>query len=393
MRRLKLMAALALIIIMAVACASPSLGEPANITKKCEVTVSEGKASSLLSGGHSEKWTGKKAGASVTVTAKEAGGLGGIFVRWYEEPVGYTLTVYDSAGNLLSEKTEADYYIGIENFFPLDAGAHRAVLTMTAEGQRISSLRVSSEGAPFDGLPDWRPTPDKADLMVISTHQDDEELYFGGTIPYYSAVRGKDTVVMYMADCGRERREEALNGLWAMNHRSYPVFLNMRDKRVDTVNEGLKLWGGEEKIIGRLVEQIRIYRPEVIVTHDLEGEYGHNQHKITARLTQKAVEQAADPAKFPESAEKYGAWQVKKLYLHLYGENSIKMDWQTAFAELDGKTPSQMAALGYKQHASQHKYFKYEDGGKYDNARFGLIHTSVGPDVEKNDFFENIPEQ
>ena len=34
-----------------------------------------------------------------------------------------------------------------------------------------------------------------------------------------------------------------------------------------------------------------------------------------------------------------------------------------------------------------------EDGGEWDNALFGLWRTNVGPDVEKNDLFENIPVQ
>ena len=31
------------------------------------------------------------------------------------------------------------------------------------------------------------------------------------------------------------------------------------------------------------------------------------------------------------------------------------------------------------------------DGNRYDNRKFGLYFTTVGPDVKKNDFFENIP--
>ena len=230
----------------------------------------------------------------------------------------------------------------------------------------------------------------KADLMVISAHSDDEFLFFGGTIPYYSAVRGKNTAVVYMTNCGQTRREETLAGLWEAGYHNAPIFLNLRDQKVRTQKEGLALWGGENRALSLLVGQIRKYRPDVIVTHDLNGEYGHNQHKITASLTEKAVRLAADPDCYPDSAQSYGTWQTQKLYLHLYGQNSIEMDWQTAFDELGGLTPSQAAALGFQQHTSQQKRYTYVDGGQYDNAKFGLIYTVVGDDTAKNDFFENI---
>ena len=47
-------------------------------------------------------------------------------------------------------------------------------------------------------------------------------------------------------------------------------------------------------------------------------------------LLAKAVCEAADnsgTASFKqESADKYGAWDVPKTYIHLYGENKIRMD-------------------------------------------------------------------
>ena len=137
--------------------------------------------------------------------------------------------------------------------------------------------------------------------------------------------------------------------------------------------------------------RIRRYRPEVIVTHDLDGEYGHNQHKITSRLMQGAIEAAADATRFPDTAAQYGIWQVKKLYIHLYGENQVNMPWKVPLAELDGRTPLEVARLGYAEHASQQKYFQVEDGGKYDNALFGLAFSTVGQDSGSNDMFENIP--
>ena len=32
-----------------------------------------------------------------------------------------------------------------------------------------------------------------------------------------------------------------------------------------------------------------------------------------------------------------------------------------------------------------------KNGGQNDNSLFGIWHSSIGPDIEKNDLFENLP--
>ena len=50
-----------------------------------------------------------------------------------------------------------------------------------------------------------------------------------------------------------------------------------------------------------------------------------------------------------------------------------------------------MAEAAFQCHVSQlDTEYKVEDFGPYDNAKFGLAYTTVGEDVKKNDFFENI---
>ena len=69
------------------------------------------------------------------------------------------------------------------------------------------------------------------------------------------------------------------------------------------------------------------------------------------------------------------------------------MNWDIPLSRFDGLTAFQVAQLGYLEHKSQqhwafHVYPREEYLSCY---RFGLARTTVGPDVEKNDFFENIP--
>ena len=86
-------------------------------------------------------------------------------------------------------------------------------------------------------------------------------------------------------------------------------------------------------------------------------------------------------------------WKVSKCYLHLYAENQIRIMWENIVLQgAGGRTSYEVASSAMKQHKSQLGYgYTLETTGEvYDCRSFGLYHTEVGPDVEKNDFFENI---
>lgn len=304
-------------------------------------------------------------------------------------PAGFTaVRQYDGGDGLVAEIMDGESaYALLNRFYPVNASASRVEITIP-EGTRVSEIHVYSAGVLPGHVQNWRQT-EKADIMLISTHQDDEELWFGGLLPYYGVEREKSTLVVYMANCGRNRYGEALNGLWAMGLKQYPEFLGLQDFS-GTYEQSLNVWGGSEEIIGRMVEVIRKYRPEVIVTHDWNGEYGHNQHIITARHIEQAVVAAADVEMYPESARRYGAWQTKKLYLHLSETRPITMDWDTPCEKLGGLTPYQVAEIGFSKHGSQFSKYNMEKGRRYKNNAFGLVYSVVGDDVMKNDLLENI---
>lgn len=360
------------------------------ITDRCKFKTSNGGAGALTDGSYRSEWTYEGSTASMAVAIPDNGAPGALIIYWTFEPTNYELVEYDAGQNVLRTRDQSCTFPSIVSLYELLPETRYVFVNLKAAEQNISEVKVYTQGALPERVQQWRAPVEKADLMVVSAHQDDELIFFGGTIPRYAVAEQRPTVVVYMANCTRSRRQEALNGLWAMGVRDYPEFINLRDKRVESVQAGIELWGGQEAILSELVQRIRRFRPEVIVTHDFNGEYGHNQHKITAMAMQYAIDAAADPAQFPESASAYGAWQVKKLYIHLYGENQIYMDWNTPLEGLGGLSPLQSAQLGYAEHVSQQDYYQVVDGGKYDNAKFGLYSTQVGLDTGKNDFFENI---
>ena len=266
----------------------------------------------------------------------------------------------------------------------------------------ISEIFAFGEGDVPGYVQQWDPTCEKADLLVISAHPDDEILFFGGTIPYYAAEQQMNVVVAYMTCGTMERRSELLNGLWEMGLRNYPVigtFWDKYSKKLDTAYEN---WG-KTKTLKYVTELYRKYRPEVVVTHDVNGEYGHGAHRVCADAAVKCAAFAADAGKYPESSALYGAWQVKKVYLHLYDQGALEMDWDQPMEAFGGETGYEVAVAGYAWHESQHEAGqKNKDTGKfevfkveprdsdYSCYRFGLAYTAVGQDALKNDFFENI---
>jgi N-acetyl-1-D-myo-inositol-2-amino-2-deoxy-alpha-D-glucopyranoside deacetylase len=66
-----------------------------------------------------------------------------------------------------------------------------------------------------------------------------------------------------------------------------------------------------DEAVGDLVGVIREVRPQVVVTYDDNGGYGHPDHIQAHRVTVAAVEAAADPDRYPDAGP---AWQPSKLY-------------------------------------------------------------------------------
>ena len=75
------------------------------------------------------------------------------------------------------------------------------------------------------------------------------------------------------------------------------------------------------------MEQIRRYRPDVVVSHDVNGEYGHGAHRVCADVALYCVQNCMRLDVESESAAEYGLWTVQKLYLHLYGDDPLELDW------------------------------------------------------------------
>ena len=314
-------------------------------------------------------------------------GVRAAYVKWYAQPDCAILVQSNASGAELSRETiDKPNYNDVYAILP-----EAAELSISCEsGCKIAEVTLYSEGTLPDGVYDWQPPVTKADLLVVSAHCDDELLFFGGTIPYYAGERGLAVQVVYMANGDRARVDEALNGLWHAGVRNAPVFLPLKDVYTKTLRLALINWD-EETTTRLLAEQIRRFQPEVIVTHDLDGEYGHGAHMATATCMVNAVPLAADASFDPDTVKAYGTWQTQKLYLHLYPENTITMDWNQPLSAFGGKTALEVANESYHMHVSQLDYHSNVFiGGDFSSTDFGLEYSVVGADSAKDDFFEHI---
>ena len=308
----------------------------------------------------------------------------GLYIIWAKQPGEWTLT-YD--GHTITGGKNAFLHEYIE----IPEGTQSAVITLS-QNEKICDIRAYSQGELSGDVQQWKPVCDKADMLILSSHADDEILFFGGILPEYAGERELNVQVVYFSNYfgGTVIREhEKLDGLWTAGVRNYPVNADFPDQYADNLEAAKKLFGYEETL-SFVVEQIRRFKPQICVAQDTNGEYGHGTHMLTSAAMQEAVTISMDGSKYSESAEKYGVWDVPKTYIHLYKENAIKLDCRKPLSKFDGKTALDVAKEAYKQHVSQQWcWFYVSDTYEYSIADFGLCRTTVGADTG-NDMMENI---
>ncbi len=315
--------------------------------------------------------------------------VGVVYWEWIVPPDECRYTFYDKDRQPMTASVR--YREGDRGYLLVPEGAYGVTLEVV-QGYNGGACRLT-EWHVYDAanLPKnihlWEPAPEKCDIMLVVAHSDDELVMMGGIIPTYAAERGMRVQVVYCYVPEQDRHGEALNGLWFSGQRTLPVFFVIENK-------------SRLRFAEKLTREIRRFKPEVVITHDIWGEYGRLQYKkplttghgLISKNCREAVEASPDETKFPQSAAEYGVWQVKKFYIHLYDQNQMVMDFDTPLSFFDGKTAFEIAQEAYAFHKSQRSYWlDVLRSNQYDCRKYGLYATTVGEDVAKNDFLENIP--
>ena len=387
---------IALLTLLALSLSVAFAAEANDITEDCKFKVcSSGRKYTLMTDKkYTSYWESNKIKTPwIAITAPEGKPIAGLYVCFGNMPESWEIQTSDDGKDWFTAVPGDTRFL--HAYVALPQPAQHVRLAVTSEKKtalRINDLFVLSEGDLPDWVQVWQPTEEKADILFLSTHPDDELIFFGGAIPTYAVEQQRKVVVAYFTRSNTTRSSELLNGLWHMGVLTYPVIGNFKDSYAKNLKAAYKSAGGKGKVNEWIVGLYRQYKPEVVVTQDTNGEYGHKQHMMIADAAQNCIALAANEDEFTASTIAYGTWQVKKLYLHLYPENQITFDWTVPLKSMNGATGIELAEEAYTLHKTQASsgMSVTETGTKYDNRVFGLAFTTVSEDVRKDDFLENI---
>lgn len=356
---------------------------------------------------------------AATVTVSRGGGIGALYIEFDRTPQAWTLT--DPQSGKSAACGQNAFLHEFVDIAALWDGLPETLTLSFEEGTAIAEIYVFSPGEVPDWVQKWQPPCETADLLLVSSHSDDEQLFFAGVLPYYAVERGLSVQVAYVVqhfqvynEWNHQRPHEQLDGLWTVGVRNYPVMSEFPDLYSESKDRAVALARAVsvyesagysyDDFVSYFTWCIRRFKPLVVVSHDLNGEYGHGTHVLCAAALTDAISCAADEARYPDSAAAYGPWTVEKTYLHLYPENQIVMDFDTPLDSLGGKTAFEATQEGFACHKSQHWTWFYKwiygtdadpirkaaDIKSYSPCSYGLYDSQVGPDTAGGDFFENV---
>ena len=362
-----------------------------------DITVSDGSSGSTLTDESYSTSLTLQPGTTVTVSCDTK--MHGTFIVWDSLVPEWTM---DIDGTTYTYGTNGFIHEYIE--LPVETNSFTINIADSSElpvhdgavyGMRIADIYAYDSADVPSYVQKWDAPSDAADILIVSSHADDEDIFFGSIPPIYSD-RGKVVQVAYFENhwvydpASKIREHEKLCGLWCAGVTNYPITSDFSDAWSETL-EGAKSTISWDDAVTYAVRCIRQTHPLVVVTHAADGEYGHGQHQLTSAATEEAIKKAADSTYDISSAETYGIWNTPKFYKHMSDTNTINLDARAPLSSFNGDPAIVIARNAYLCHESQQWcWFTIDDYGPYSNTCFGLEYSTVGLDVNKDDLLENI---
>lgn len=196
-------------------------------------------------------------------------------------------------------------------------------------------------------------------LMLVVAHPDDECFAFGGALAL-AADRGVETYVICLTDgqaathrgdaasgeeLGRMRREEFVASCKVLGVTHHEL-LDYQDGRLE--------FADFSRAAGRLVERMRRFKPDVVLTFGSEGSLNtHPDHMIVSMLTTAAFHWAGRPNRYPGLAEPF---QPRRLFTQTSQfvmperQAPLLSPWTVV---LDITSVRERKAEAFRQHTSQ----------------------------------------
>lgn len=237
-------------------------------------------------------------------------------------------------------------------------------------------------------------------LMCVVAHPDDECFGFGGALAL-AADRGIETYVLCLTDgqagsyrgdaksgkeLGEMRRLEFAASCKVLGVTKHEL-LDYHDARLEFIDFS--------QAAGRLVEKMRRYQPDVVITFGGDGGLNtHPDHMMVSMLTTAAFHWSGQPKRYRELGAVYGPQRLFYLTTNFFipGRQEPKsMPWTVT---LDIRSVQARKAEAFRQHTSQIPLVEQTKGlfEKYGVEEFYTLAAAKEPQPARQgtDLFEGL---
>lgn len=372
----------------------PALCEEAqDITDKCTITASENtkQLANLFDSDYTTEWVSAHRGY-IEITAPEGDGVHGLYVSWGGFITNWCVEAQDENGKWgVIYETEDQFY---NQYIPLPEGYQSVRLKCMAPDYNhvlhVTELHVLGAGEAPSWVQQWENFTGKADIVLMVTDPGDEYLFFGGLIPYYVAQE-KEVMLCVIVNTASQYKSQLLDGLWHCGMTNYPYIAYFKPNMAATARQQYALWS-EVQFVRHVTRIVRIYKPDVLVTHSQDGEGIDGGHRVCADAAIRSIASAMDSKYDVGYGYKlYGNYQLPKLYLHAPATGEVTLDYSEPLSYFNGKSAFEVANEAYMMQDYQKKMAEtLRTDGVFNGAAFTLHASEVGTDTQKNDLFENL---
>ncbi|MFC8125952.1 PIG-L deacetylase family protein [Streptomyces sp. NPDC057302] len=159
--------------------------------------------------------------------------------------------------------------------------------------------------------------------MGVFAHPDDESLLAGGILAQHAAAQARTTVVTMTWAPDTPRAAELADALQALGAGA-PRMLGYGDARDErsAPSRARLVDAPLDQVIADVVQQMRTFRPDIVVTHDALGQLtGHPDHRRTHQAVLLAVQGAGHAHLHPQAGE---PWQPRAVYCATHPESGVR---------------------------------------------------------------------
>jgi len=236
--------------------------------------------------------------------------------------------------------------------------------------------------------------------MCVTAHPDDECFAFGGALAL-SAERGIETYVVCLTDgqaatnrgdaatgeaLGKVRREE-FHRSCEMLGVTHHELMDYQDARLEFVEFSMAA--------GQLVERIRRFKPDVLITFGGDGgQNTHADHMMASMLTTAAFHWAWQAKRYPEAGEPHKAKRLYYVTANFHMPDRPPMMPMPWTVTLDLSSVRERKNEAFRQHVSQTPLMEKTKDifAKYGAEEFYALVAAAEPQAARQgtDLFEGL---